>query len=287
MSFTAFRKPGMKEDVHLEVLGTYFTAYSVFLKQHSKFFLKFLDSPDKARPATVPADDPFKGLDKCNAPKTPQHRSTRRAWPGDWQPASQRRSREGLLCYLSGRWDIDPDLSSLDPKLRALVTKARQGVLATIGTAHNNVMTTTLRNTSARLLLNRMYEDIPAHNSLPQYYYEVHKLNVGIYTFTPYFGDVSPLMVNNLRLVRDSISPEQGSHSHYFLCGEVSDEDLPWDTTQLDCAGRWRQCGAFFNFPRLVDSRAVVQTGRRARGLMVQDGACFFLSIEVGLNSAP
>ncbi|KAH9215102.1 hypothetical protein DL95DRAFT_461366 [Leptodontidium sp. 2 PMI_412] len=57
MSFTAFRKPGMKEDVHLEVLHTYFTAYSVFLKQHSKFFLKFLDSPNKARPATVPADE--------------------------------------------------------------------------------------------------------------------------------------------------------------------------------------------------------------------------------------
>lgn len=138
------------------------------------------------------------------------------------------------VCYLSGRWDIDPDLSFFDPKLRALVTKARQGVLATIGTAHNNVMTATLRNTSARLLLNRMYEDIPAHNTLPQYYYEVHKLNVGIYIFTPYFGDVSSLMVNNLRLVRDSVSPEQGSHSHYFLCGEVSDEDLPWDTTQLD-----------------------------------------------------
>jgi hypothetical protein len=48
-----FTTRGLTADVRLGVFNAEFHVHSVVLKMHSAFFFKFLDSPDKASPATV------------------------------------------------------------------------------------------------------------------------------------------------------------------------------------------------------------------------------------------
>jgi hypothetical protein len=47
-----FSMPGYLPDTRLNVLGQKFHVHSAYLKMHSAFFRKFLDSPEKKLPAT-------------------------------------------------------------------------------------------------------------------------------------------------------------------------------------------------------------------------------------------
>ncbi|KAF7872696.1 uncharacterized protein EAF02_008767 [Botrytis sinoallii] len=45
---------------------------------------------------------------------------------------------------------------------------------------------------------------------------------------------LEPLLANNLVLDRTSDGPGEGCYKHCFLCTEIADNELPWDTTAVD-----------------------------------------------------
>ncbi|KAF7925683.1 uncharacterized protein EAE98_006908 [Botrytis deweyae] len=45
---------------------------------------------------------------------------------------------------------------------------------------------------------------------------------------------LEPLLANNLVLDRTNDGPGEGCYKHCFLCTEIADNELPWDTTAAD-----------------------------------------------------
>lgn len=68
---------------------------------------------------------------------------------------------------------------------------------------------------------------------LPEYYRKLYTyLGRGIPD--SYEPLLKPLVKNNLCLDRSGEVSGQGSYAQYFLCADISDEDLPWNVHQDD-----------------------------------------------------
>ncbi len=68
----------------------------------------------------------------------------------------------------------------------------------------------------------RQYQD---GVSLPVYFRKVHSMGL---------IDASKLLTNNLVLHGRDYLAGEGDYQDWFLCAEISDEDLPWDITQTE-----------------------------------------------------
>ncbi|KAF7903495.1 uncharacterized protein EAF01_006544 [Botrytis porri] len=47
-------------------------------------------------------------------------------------------------------------------------------------------------------------------------------------------GGCYPLLANNLVLDRTNDGPGEGCYKHCFLCTEIADNELPWETMAVD-----------------------------------------------------
>ncbi|KAF7945862.1 uncharacterized protein EAE97_004900 [Botrytis byssoidea] len=47
-------------------------------------------------------------------------------------------------------------------------------------------------------------------------------------------SEIDPLLVNNLVLDRTNDGPGEGCYKHCFLCAEIGDKQIPWDSTAVD-----------------------------------------------------
>jgi hypothetical protein len=69
----------------------------------------------------------------------------------------------------------------------------------------------------------------PQSISLPFYYRKLY--NVSWKGESPFKHLLEPIFGNNLPLRREA-EAGKGPFKNHFLCGEIADEDLPWDMTE-------------------------------------------------------
>ena len=135
------------------------------------------------------------------------------------------------VCFLAGNLDLDLDMSSVDSILRSVVDKARQGVYEKLARAHIEVMRLVFNDTSFKKEFNIVHNSGISKRefNLPRYYAKLFE-EVKFYHQPAMWS----LMDNNLMLERGNVTPGEGVFGDKFLCAVVSDDDLPWDVSQLD-----------------------------------------------------
>ncbi|PVH75278.1 hypothetical protein DL98DRAFT_658200 [Cadophora sp. DSE1049] len=228
-----FNARGMKPDVDLEVLGTHMYVHSAILKLHSTFFFKFLDSPDKLLPVSVSASgiiyEWVTSVDADGSWALVDHCSQKKASVGNreynGEKSTQINAFNKLLCAIYGeRFEFQ--------SIQELVLVAHLAdyycSLAVLSKAVDGALLRSSLNFKESAL-------VGIQGSLVKYYKEVFRIlssPSGLVGATA-SGD-QPLMANNLKLERGDVKSGEGDYQDYFLCAVVTDEDLPWDVSQLD-----------------------------------------------------
>ncbi|KAE8442861.1 hypothetical protein EG329_002603 [Mollisiaceae sp. DMI_Dod_QoI] len=130
------------------------------------------------------------------------------------------------LCYAIGPWYHPKYLTLyMDKNLRKVCENVYNKVAATCMNMHYRIMKLDHGETERlndKISEWRQYQD---GVSLPVYFRKVHSMGL---------IDASKLLTNNLVLQGRDYLAGEGDYQDWFLCAEISDEDLPWDITQTE-----------------------------------------------------
>jgi len=155
--------------------------------------------------------------------------------------------RECLILTL-GPWH-EPAFKTLgDLRLKKLAQNVYNGIAAKISAAHAYlaVSMARLENVAQRSPKSKFMKDYMFDAalatlrdssdkmgrqsiSLPVYYRKLYDVSWG--GESPFKHLLEPIFRNNLALIRDA-EAGKGQFKNYFLCGEIEDDDLPWDITE-------------------------------------------------------
>jgi hypothetical protein len=155
--------------------------------------------------------------------------------------------RECLFLTL-GPWD-EPVFKTLeDPKMKKLAQNVYNGIAAKISATHAGlaVSMARLENVAQRSPKSKFMKDYMFDAALatlrdssdktgcqsillPVYYRKLYDVSWG--GESPFKHLLEPIFSNNLALIRDA-EAGKGQFKNYFLCGEIEDDDLPWDITE-------------------------------------------------------
>jgi hypothetical protein len=155
--------------------------------------------------------------------------------------------RECLFLTL-GPWD-EPVFKTLeDPKMKKLTQNVYNGIAAKISATHAGlaVSMARLENVAQRSPKSKFMKDYMFDAALatlrdssdktgcqsillPVYYRKLYDVSWG--GESPFKHLLEPIFRNNLALIRDA-EAGKGQFKNYFLCGEIEDDDLPWDITE-------------------------------------------------------
>lgn len=202
--------------------------------------------------------------------RSPTLLDSMRYWPVEYLILARKLRHKALykeiMVLAAAQWRSINQTEMLDDypevRIQAIITNA--GILDKLDLANREFLkiTKAAKGQDARpwhpVILNRLQShatSIPS-DQLPQYYRMLYedKFEITENDIKPAFSKVSsstlqtwsreagtvvrgilePLMKNNLTIDQSKDSPGRGRFSNYFLCGEILDEDLPWDVTEKE-----------------------------------------------------
>jgi len=145
------------------------------------------------------------------------------------------------MILLMGPWHSPRYKNIQDNKLKQLAVNAHHCICCKILDAQKILVEGTAvapylevyRNVEAQVLAKNMWENQGAGLRVPQLYRDV--LNSLVATRSHYeISIIGPLLKNELVLYPSMSMPGEGWCKDYFLCLELTDEDLPWDINERE-----------------------------------------------------
>ncbi|KAL2063616.1 hypothetical protein VTL71DRAFT_5421 [Oculimacula yallundae] len=145
-----------------------------------------------------------------------------------------------LAGYWGGEYWFKPDTKHLDvlvPELREVIITARAAMAFSIASAFQILLTHKNRVPIVALQLSRYETDSDAPNVADVFRCIYQGCDPSIEEEVEVMVMLSDLKDNRILLDSGSVQPTQNGerdYKDYFLCFQISDDDLPWDCTQKD-----------------------------------------------------
>ncbi|KAI9642862.1 hypothetical protein NHQ30_008596 [Ciborinia camelliae] len=137
------------------------------------------------------------------------------------------------MVHVAGRYGYERLVPEADMQLSMRIIVAYAGVEDKLDKAHRSILRVSGRQVkSGNCGMSQKLQSLSAtYKTLPQHYRTLYE-DVGWGSeFQPL---LSVAMRNNLILDRSKVGAGQGKFKEYFLCAEVTDEELPWDQEEED-----------------------------------------------------
>jgi hypothetical protein len=147
--------------------------------------------------------------------------------------------------HIIGHWAVDDeymtglDTVEKDPILCGLVTKAYSQLCATLLDVNQTILLLSIRHPS--IIKNGAFMDLdsnllPAQNAKFYRSLKVEDANHQHEDWEQFATALSRLLGSNLVLDQSGFGAgdDEGLYNRSFLCAEISDEDLPWNPSEID-----------------------------------------------------